>query len=195
MLWSFIVLLAFHIMTSIGSLIWSIEYFGLRKISSIVEELDQKEERQLRSVGSDFLFLFDLIAHSCGQPATLRVLSYTDEEFLNLCQPKLTQMKMTETSIKLVWSPSKLEEFHDSNSKIMITNYVVTILPNYNNKQVRAIKNENEVEFDGLEGGKKEYIFTVSAYISDDVRMKGLTQKFLLFGTCQETNYNKTLQT
>ena len=157
-------------------MVWSIEYFGLRKISNIVEELDQKDEQPLRSKGSDFLFLFDLIANSCGLPSTLRVLSYTDKEFLNLCQPKLTHKIMTETSLKLMWSPSKLQEFHDINSKIKITNYVVTIVPDFKNEPVKT----NEVEFNNLEGGKKQYTFTVSAYISEDVRMKGLTEKTYL---------------
>ena len=53
-------------------------------------------------VGHDFLFLFDLIACTCGRAATLRVLSYTSASFENLCQPRLAVhlASTTETSVK-----------------------------------------------------------------------------------------------
>ena len=41
------------------------------------------------SPGSDFLFLFDLIAHTCGTAATLRVLSFSAPSFYTFCQPIL----------------------------------------------------------------------------------------------------------
>ena len=52
--------------------------------------------------GHDFLFLFDLIACTCGRAATLRVLSYTSASFENLCQPRLAVhlASTTETSVK-----------------------------------------------------------------------------------------------
>jgi hypothetical protein len=31
--------------------------------------------------GKDFLFLFDLLAHTCGLESTLRVLTHSDETF------------------------------------------------------------------------------------------------------------------
>ena len=39
--------------------------------------------------GKDFLFLFDLLAHTSGLESTLRLLTYADADFQNMCQPRL----------------------------------------------------------------------------------------------------------
>jgi hypothetical protein len=62
--------------------------------------------------GEDFLFLFDLIAHTCGLPATLRVLSYTAPKFERLCQPLVNpekDLELTETTLRVAWSPAPLQ--------------------------------------------------------------------------------------
>ena len=41
------------------------------------------------SPGLDFLFLFDLIAHTCGKAATLRVLSFSAPSFHDFCKPQI----------------------------------------------------------------------------------------------------------
>ena len=39
--------------------------------------------------GKDFLYLFDLLAHTSGIDSTLRVLTYADSEFHHMCMPKI----------------------------------------------------------------------------------------------------------
>jgi hypothetical protein len=71
-----------------------------------------KKEDLVKREGEDFLFLFDLIAHTCGLPATLRVLSYTAPKFERLCQPVVMperDLVLTETSLGVSWSPAPLE--------------------------------------------------------------------------------------
>jgi hypothetical protein len=71
-----------------------------------------KKEDLVKREGEDFLFLFDLIAHTCGLPATLRVLSYTAPKFERLCQPVVMpdrDLVLTETSLSVSWSPAPLE--------------------------------------------------------------------------------------
>jgi hypothetical protein len=71
-----------------------------------------KKDDLVKREGEDFLFLFDLIAHTCGLPATLRVLSYTAPKFERLCQPVVMperDLVLTETSLGVSWSPAPLE--------------------------------------------------------------------------------------
>merc|ERR1719186_1421056 len=105
--------LTLHVLTNICSLVWGLPILGLRRISGLIKDLRQAITKSseiklglkdleagdtiarnnsvksplLESKGDDFLFLFDLIAHSCGKSATLRVLSYTAPSFEKLCQP------------------------------------------------------------------------------------------------------------
>ena len=53
--------------------------------------------------GKDFLYLFDLLAHTSGIDSTLRVLTYADSEFHHMCTPKI-QLQPLEVS-KLNNSP------------------------------------------------------------------------------------------
>ena len=66
----------------------------------------------IESRGDDFLFLFDLIACTCGKAATLRVLSYTAPSFEKLCQPRIQNGKTekTETSVMIQWQPARLQD-------------------------------------------------------------------------------------
>ena len=70
-LWTFILLLGCHILTCFISIIWSIKLTKLRRITSIIDSLKQLNHDSTKglveSQGNDFLFLFDLVAHSCGQ--------------------------------------------------------------------------------------------------------------------------------
>ena len=52
--------------------------------------------------GDDFLFLFNLIAHTFGKSATLRVLSYTAPSSAKLCQPVVFNDRITKTE-NSVW--------------------------------------------------------------------------------------------
>merc|ERR1711971_599320 len=68
-----------------------------------------KSTHLIEAKGEDFLFLFDLVAHTCGPPATLRVLSFTAPTFASLCQPELETLTMTETSLKITWKRAPLQ--------------------------------------------------------------------------------------
>ena len=182
MLTTFIVLLGLHALVSTISLVWSIKIMRLRRISSIIDSLKKSKhiEGLVESKGQDFLFLFDLVAHSCGQPATLRVLSYTAPTFAELCQPKLQPIIMTENSIRVVWTPSPLQSIKTT-KQIMIQKYVVTIFPSSNSNMITVLAGdaEHEVEFSDLTGGKREYVVTISAIIGD-AKMKGVSRKTFL---------------
>ena len=179
-LWAFNALLLCHILTSIISIIWSMKITGLRRITSIIDGLKKSHhettENLIESKGRDFLFLFDLVAHTCGQPATLRVLSYTAPTFAKLCQPALKNVTMTETSIKLCWEPCPLQHI-ESSKPLIVQKYVTTIFPysRHHMKTITAKENEHEVEFKDLVGGKREYVVTLSAIIGD-AKMKGVNR-------------------
>ena len=44
--------------------------------------------------GKDFLYLFDLLAHTSGIESTLRVLTFADSEFHHMCLPKVKLQPM-----------------------------------------------------------------------------------------------------
>ena len=71
-------------------------------MSCLIKELreDVKEEKGglVETTGKDFLFVFDLLAQTCGKAATLRVLSFSATCFEELCQPKL---KVTQLPIAI----------------------------------------------------------------------------------------------
>ena len=87
----------------------------------------------LESKGDDFLFLFDLIAHTCGKSATLRVLSYTAPSFAKLCQPVVLNDRITKTenSLKIEWEPAKLQDMRQYD-KLEVEEYVATIFSSDN---------------------------------------------------------------
>ena len=173
----FMVLLVAHILTSLITLVWSIKLTKLRRITSIISGLreENKDGGVVESRGEDFLFLFDLVAHSCGQPATLRVLSYTAPTFYELCKPELAEVNMTESSIKLFWKPCKLQNIRVS-KQLEVQKYVITIYPTDKHRtyEVAANLDYHEYEFKDLSGGNNEYIVTISAIIGD-AKMKGVT--------------------
>ena len=194
-LYGYIFLQGMHLLISTLSLIWSIKFFKLRRITSIIDylkgdgtglltqskSLTQAKRRHMSeglalvdSKGADFLFLFDLIAHSSGLPATLRVLSYTAPTFAEVCQPKNFQLNMTETSISLVWNPCPLQMVK-TNKMMEVQKYVVTIFP-YSRDHIKTVWAEPfEAEFQDLVGGKREYVVTISAIIGD-AKLKGVSR-------------------
>ena len=200
MLNAFIVLLGLHALTSIISLVWCIKRTRLRKISTTISSLKnyfedenqtnlkknynkQKTGSLMEHDGEDYLFLFDLVAHTCGKSSILRVLSYTDPDFAELCQPEVQKLTSYESSIKVMWTPPTLQDMPQIQSirkQNMIQKYVATICPSSDNrpKTVKA-KDPLEVEFTGLTGGTKEYTVTVSAFIGDS-KMKGVSKSTCL---------------
>lgn len=166
------------------ALLWWWEGSGMRSITRILKKLKGRNSEDLViAKGNDFLFLFDMIAHNCGVPATLRVLTYTAPKFTEFCQPKLLidSLKMDESSLSISWEPPPLQEIEESSVKhIKLQKYVATILPkikdNFHDIQPGA---NNTASFSELEGGTKEYIVTVSAIIGDS-KMKGATYRTCL---------------
>ena len=64
--------------------------------------------------GKDFLFLFDLLAHTCGLESTLRVLTHSDEKFYEICKPNLElkeHITLEEDKLKIVWGPADIERW------------------------------------------------------------------------------------
>ena len=180
--WSLIL----HLAISCVSIVWCLKRSGLRRITSLMEALRQrpclaggsKAEQLVESKGEDFLFLFDLVAHTCGQPATLRVLSFTADTFAVLCQPELESLTMTESSIKITWARAPLQALTGI-KQLQLQRYVATIFPySHNSEQTvrvdsTAAQGGYEVEFHDLAGGKREYVVTLSAII-EDAKMRGV---------------------
>ena len=128
--------------------------------------------------GADFLFLFDLIACTCGKAATLRVLSYTSPSFERLCQPRIIHqdIRKTETSLKISWTPTPLQNINQYD-RLTVAEYVATIFPGHAYQTLE--EDCKEVEFKNLSGGTTEYTITVSAIIGN-AKMKGVAiQQFL----------------
>jgi hypothetical protein len=129
--------------------------------------------------GADFLFLFDLIACTCGKAATLRVLSYTSPSFEQLCQPRILCQRIakTETSIKITWTSTPLQNILPGHDKLAVAEYVATIFPGQYWKTLS--EKCREVEFNNLCGGTTEYTITVSAIVGN-AKMKGVATKQFL---------------
>ena len=121
---------------SCTSLIW---VFFFRNVSGLLKKIDKfKVDWDIKiekSQGKDFLFLFDMLAHTSGIESTLRVLTHADETFRKICLPKLrndtAHIKVEEDKVKVVWNPASLENWLETNSHkgIVVDSYDVTIYP------------------------------------------------------------------
>ncbi|XP_023334449.1 uncharacterized protein LOC111705966 isoform X2 [Eurytemora carolleeae] len=196
------------IFTSLGSLIWCL--FG-RSISRMLNKIQQDVNfKDIEPViGSDFIFLMDLLAHSSGLESTLRVLTHSDETFRRICLPRLTfdadHIMAEETSLTITWSAAKIEEWlvEHSHRGIMVDCYDVTIFPaesikNTVSKKAKLKKARQELLdidnnytacFTDLEGGRTEYIVTIACVIGRS-RMKGerIVTNLLPFGPVKPRN-------
>eukprot|EP00092_Neocalanus_flemingeri_P032028 GFUD01034810.1.p1 GENE.GFUD01034810.1~~GFUD01034810.1.p1 ORF type:complete len:905 (+),score=215.05 GFUD01034810.1:108-2822(+) len=171
---------------SLGSLIWCFFFRSVSKLLDKIEtyKIDWDVEIE-KNDGQDFLFLFDLLAHTSGIESTLRVLTHADETFKKICLPKLKNdaehIRVEEEKIKVVWKPASLENWLEENSHkgIVVDSYDVTIFPaeSVNNSVTRL---KEEIDKDGnyvawffdLQGGKTEYVVTIACVIGKS-RMKG----------------------
>lgn len=188
----FLRLLYVHVVTmflvmgcSAGSIVWCL---FLRSISSLLKKIKRSniecnitlEPEQ----GKDFLFLFDLLSHSSGIESTLRVLTHADDNFRELCQPKVEEdkVKVEEDKLKVVWQPAILELWLEGHSHkgIHVDSYDVTIFPTETVDHTKTLvpKQKNTETgnytawFFDLEGGKTEYVITIACVIGKS-RMKG----------------------
>ena len=137
----------------------------------------------LTKTGKDFLFLFDLLAHTAGIESTLRVLTHADETFRKICLPKLqlSEAHIREDKLKVRWRPASLESWLETNQHkgISIDSYDVTIFPSESIKNsVTKYTGDKDssgyysTTFQDLQGGKTEYIVTIACVIGKS-RMKG----------------------
>ena len=100
--------------------------------------------------GKDFLFLFDLLAHTCGLESTLRVLTHSDEKFYEICKPNFENkdhMLLEEDKMKIVWGPADIERWlqfgkrsSSAQRSIEIDSYEVTIFP------AETVKNSQTIQ-------------------------------------------------
>ena len=102
------------------------------------------EENDPSLSGKDFLFLFDMLAHTCGIEITLRVLTHSDDQFYRIFKPNLvvssnscnSKAYVEEDKLKVEWHPSLAEQIlHPGNAPsfrsriIDIDAYEATIFP------------------------------------------------------------------
>ncbi|QQP57419.1 Uncharacterized protein FKW44_002400 [Caligus rogercresseyi] len=192
-----IVLLGLHAICSIGAITWC---FGFRSISNLLRKLSDdalqiQKKKKIRHgsyefhtyrKGNDFLFLFDLLAHTCGIESTLRVLTHSDDNFYETCRPKidiLTDLTLEEDKLKIVWRPADIEKLFRRNTNINIESYEVTIYPAETVQNTCTIpanaydSDTNEdvfysIWFYDLSGGRTEYVVTIACMVGKS-RMKG----------------------
>ena len=179
-----IVTLGLVLLCSLGSLVWCLCFRSVSKLLDKIESIKWDVEIE-KTDGQDFLFLFDLLAHTSGIESTLRVLTHADETFKNICLPKLKNdvehIRVEEEKLKVIWKPASLENWLEENAHkgIAVDSYDVTIFPaeSVNNSVTRL---KEEIDKDGnysawffdLQGGKTEYVVTIACVIGKS-RMKG----------------------
>ncbi len=142
-LWVHVVLLLLHGVCSLVAIVWCKFYRPVTTLLRKIEELRKEGSiTKLKNVnGEDFLFLFDLLAHSCGLESTLRVLTHSDETFYEICKPNIDEvpdhLQLEEDKLKVTWRPSDIERWLQTGKKIgrsqrrplIIDSYEVTIFP------------------------------------------------------------------
>lgn len=121
-------------------------YVFFRSVSNLLATIEDttKDGSSLRrlkdATGQDFLFLFDLLAHTCGLESTLRVLTHSDDTFYEICKPNVDivdKVVLEEDKLKVKWGPSTIERWLQSGIQsqsnktkhIFIDSYEVTIYP------------------------------------------------------------------
>ena len=168
-LWAHIVLLSLHTICSIIAIVWCLY---LRSVTNLIDTIEAEKgdgssdgcSRLKDSPGEDFLFLFDLLAHTCGLESTLRVLTHSDQTFHEICKPIYdpTRLHVEEDKLQVFFGPCDIERWLKSGSKkakkkrqtIDIENYEVTIFPaesSEHTKQIRARYTGSSLD---LENGK-----------------------------------------
>ena len=154
-LWAHIILLSIHTLCSIGAIFWCLFYRSVTNLLNTIEaekgERDSDGSTRLKdSPGEDFLFLFDLLAHTCGLESTLRVLTHSDETFHEICKPNYdisNGLHVEEDKLKVSFGPCDVERWLQSDRKsaykrqrsIIIEYYEVTIYPAESSNHTRQI--------------------------------------------------------
>ena len=177
---------------SIGSIVWCVRFRSISRLldrfraekgaEPLLGEDDGAVLGSEKHPGQDFLFLFDLLAHTAGTEATLRVLTHADETFRQICLPRLRLPVAVhhEDRLQVSWRPAPLELWLRSHKHkgIAVDSYVSTIFPadTSNNSVTKAVQGEADKDYTAgfydLQGGKTEYVVTVACVIGQS-RMKG----------------------
>ncbi|TRY75203.1 hypothetical protein TCAL_00641 [Tigriopus californicus] len=186
-LWTQTFLLFLHMIMSLGAMIWCWQFRSVSNLLRTIERSRKEWEPSLVSKhdGEDFLFLFDLLAHSSGIESTLRVLTHSDETFYEICRPNMDPSKhiqLEEDKVKIMWKPADIERWLMSGTKhtrtqksIDIDSYEVTIFPaetvnNTQNVSARGTRRKPtySVWFFDLVGGRTELSSAKSRKITVD---------------------------
>ena len=111
-----------------AAIAWSLYFRSVTNLYSTIESMrNSSNGGSLGSnglkdaTGEDFLFLFDLLAHSCGLEATLRVLTHSDATFYEICKPSIDlthDLVLEEDKVKVKFGPADIERW------LQVTNLV-----------------------------------------------------------------------
>ena len=111
--------------SSVVAITWSLYFRSVTNLYSTIESMrNSSNGGSLGSTGlqdatgEDFLFLFDLLAHSCGLEATLRVLTHSDATFYEICKPTIDlthQLELEEDKLKVKFGPADIERYGFNN--------------------------------------------------------------------------------
>ena len=111
--------------SSVVAITWSLYFRSVTNLYSTIESMrNSSNGGSLGSnglkdaTGEDFLFLFDLVAHSCGLEATLRVLTHSDATFYEICKPTIDlthQLELEEDKLKVKFGPADIERYGFNN--------------------------------------------------------------------------------
>ena len=80
--------------------------------------------------GEDFLFLFDLLSHSCGLELTLRMRTHSDENFYKICRPNFyieDHLEVEEDKFGISWEPAKIEKWLNSGNTTSRSQWAIEI--------------------------------------------------------------------
>merc|ERR1712096_167678 len=185
------VFLCIFILCALISLLWiALPAMGRSGRISNIFRRSQLENKDLTNFeGRDFLLLFDLLSHTQGLPASLRILSHCSPIFAEICEPDLNQdidlVKM-EHSLKIIWRKSRLQKFTQDENGDLVTMYKVSLISSDKEEFTDGIleeeilpKAENDamtVTFVELNGENTFYMLTVTPVI-DSSRLKGKSFK------------------
>ena len=143
-LWAHIVLCALHAILSLFAILWCLYFRPVTNLLNTIESMRKEGSENAKrlkdtNTGEDFLFLFDLLAHSCGLESTLRVLTHSDQTFYDICKPNIDvteKLELEEDKLKVIFGPADIERWLQSGVKasksqrsIFIDSYEVTIFP------------------------------------------------------------------
>ena len=145
------------------------------RVSNIFRRLQLQNKDLIKYEGRDFLFLFDLLSHNQGLPATLRILSHCSPTFAEICEPDIdsaTGMVMTQHTLQVSWRRSRLQQFTQDENEDLVTQYNVSLASSDNQEfpggileEEILVKGENEamtVKFLELKGADTLYTVTLA---------------------------------